>query len=93
MKCPTCGTIYNITNGRCFECGYPEICDWCKEQINKNEKNKTYRIKEWYWSFHGKPPYPFNDKLEVRELTSNKSLWFICKRCYDKYKNVRKKIG
>lgn len=83
MKCPKCGTIYNITNGRCFGCGYPEICDWCKKPLN--------RKKDWWCSFHGKPPYPFTEGLEIKELTSSKSLWFICKGCCDKNKNVKQK--
>lgn len=72
MKCPKCGIIFDKSSGRCYGCGYPKICDWCKKPIKNNKE---------YFSFHGKPPYPFNRKLTIEELQSNKSLWYICKKC------------
>ncbi|KKL95426.1 hypothetical protein LCGC14_1854730 [marine sediment metagenome] len=73
MKCPKC----KETQVRCGWCGYPHICDWCKKEINHKHKYE-------YRSFHGKPPYPFNKDLSIKQLMSKQALWWICKKCFDR---------
>lgn len=91
MKCNNCNTIYRANQLRCWGCGYPRICDWCGKDISKHKKTDGLVYWYGYHSFHGKPPYPFNEGLTVKQKMSSCSLWYICNECYKEYTNDLKK--